>query len=182
MLAIFNVVVPVFALMALGYSAVRFRLFPTDGVRGLVLFVNNFATPCLLFQAMATSDFSSTFNWGVIIPFYVGAIAVFIIGSILAARLFKNRPGESVASGFAAMFTNTVLIGIPIMQRAYGQDALHHRLLDHRLPRLGADHARHAGDGVGAPRRRAAAQVAGRRLGAHRLQPAALGHRRSAPP
>lgn len=124
MLAIFNVVLPVFAIMALGYLAVRFRLFPGEGVRGLVLFVNNFATPCLLFNAMATSDFSSTFNWGVIIPFYVGALASFVIGSIVAVKVFGNRPGEGVSSGFAAMFTNTVLIGIPIMQRAYGQQAL----------------------------------------------------------
>jgi malonate transporter and related proteins len=29
-----------------------------------------------------------------------------------------------VSSGFAAMFTNTVLIGIPILQRAYGDQAL----------------------------------------------------------
>lgn len=124
MLAIFNVVLPVFALMALGYAAVRFRLFPNEGVRGLVLFVNNFATPCLLFHAMATSDFSTTFNWSVIGSFYAGAITVFVAGCLLASRLFKNRPGESVASGFSAFFTNTVLIGIPIMQRAYGQQAL----------------------------------------------------------
>lgn len=124
MLAILNVVIPVFAVMALGYIAVRFRLFPSDGVRGLVLFVNNFATPCLLFHAMATSDFGSTFNWGVIIPFYVGALTAFVLGCIISVRFFGNRPGESVASGFSAMFTNTVLIGIPIVQRAYGQPAL----------------------------------------------------------
>jgi len=124
MLAIFNVVLPVFAIMALGFLAVRFRLFPSEGVRGLVMFVNNFATPCLLFNAMATSDFSSTFRWTVIGPFYAGAILVFILGSLIARRAFNNRPGESVASGFAAFFTNTVLIGIPVMQRAYGQDAL----------------------------------------------------------
>jgi malonate transporter len=124
MLAILNVVIPVFALMALGNLAVRFRLFPSEGVRGLVLFVNNFATPCLLFQALATADFSSTFNWSVIGPFYVGAVTVFTLGAIFAVKFFGNRPGEGVASGFAAMFTNTVLIGIPIMTRAYGPGAL----------------------------------------------------------
>jgi malonate transporter and related proteins len=124
MLAIVNVVIPVFALMALGYFAVRFKLFPTEGVRGLVQFVNNFATPCLLFNAMANSDFSTTFNWAVIIPFYVGALASFAVGSLIARRLFGNRPGESISSGFSAMFTNTVLIGIPIVQRAYGGNAL----------------------------------------------------------
>ncbi len=124
MLAILNVVLPVFALMALGYLAVRFRMFPSEGVRGLVLFVNNFATPCLLFSALATADFSTAFRWNVIGPFYVGAVTVFVLGCLIASRWFKNRPGESVASGFAAFFTNTVLIGIPVMQRAYGQDAL----------------------------------------------------------
>ena len=124
MLAIINVVLPVFALISLGYLAVRWRLFPSEGVRGLVQFVNNFATPCLLFSAMATADFRTTFNLGVIVPFYVGAIASFVIGSIVAVRVFRNRPGEGVSSGFAAMFTNTVLIGIPILHRAYGETAL----------------------------------------------------------
>ena len=49
MLAILNVVIPVFAIIALGYVAVRLRLYPAEGVKGLVAFVNNFATPCLLF-------------------------------------------------------------------------------------------------------------------------------------
>ncbi len=124
MLAIINVILPVFALMATGYLAVKFRLFPAEGVRGLVQFVNNFATPCLLFHAMATSDFSTTFNWSVIGPFYVGAVTSFVLGAVIARKLFRNKIDEGIASGFSAMFTNTVLIGIPIMQRAYGQPAL----------------------------------------------------------
>lgn len=124
MLAIVNVILPIFALLALGYGAVRLRLFPTEGVRGLIVFVNSFATPCLLFYAMLNSDFSTTFNWGVIVPFYIGAIVVFVLGIVLSARVFRNKPGESVASGFSAMFTNTVLVGIPVIQRAYGEEAL----------------------------------------------------------
>lgn len=124
MLAIVNVVIPVFAIIALGYLAVRFRLYPTEGVRGLVAFVNNFATPCLLFQAMLASDFGTAFNWSIIGPFYAGALFSLTAGSIMAVKFFRNRPGEGVSSGFAAMFTNTVLIGIPIVQRAYGESAL----------------------------------------------------------
>jgi len=124
MLAIFNVVVPVFALMAVGYLAVRYRAFPAEGVKGLVQFVNNFATPCLLFNGMAHADFSTAFNFAVIIPFYVGALAAFFLGALIARRFFANPGPEAVSSGFAAMFTNTVLIGIPIVQRAYGAPAL----------------------------------------------------------
>jgi predicted permease len=124
MLSVFNVVIPVFAIMGFGYLAVRLRLFPADGVRGLVAFVNNFATPCLLFEAMLTSDFSSTFNPAIIVPFYAGSVTSFVVGAIIARRIFRQRPGESVSSGFSAMFTNTVLIGIPIVQRAYGSAAM----------------------------------------------------------
>lgn len=124
MFAIFNVVLPVFAIIGVGYLAVRFRLYPAEGVRGLIALVNNFLTPCLLFQSMMRADFGTAFNWYVILPFYAGALASFVVGTIIAIRFFKNRPGEGVSSGFAAMFTNTVLIGIPILQRAYGDPAL----------------------------------------------------------
>jgi len=124
MLDLFNVLIPVFAIIGVGYLAVRLRLFPADGTRALVAFVNNFATPCLLCQAMLTSDFSSTFNSSVIIPFYVGAVFSLTCGALIARTVFKQRPGESVSSGFSAMFTNTVLVGIPVIQRAYGQGAL----------------------------------------------------------
>lgn len=124
MLAILTVIAPIFALMAFGYSAVRFRLFPADGIKSLIAFVNNFATPCLLFHSLLTSDFSSAFNIGIIAPFYLGAIACFVIGIVIARKFFGNTPGEAVSVGFAGTFTNTVLVGLPIMTRAYGADSL----------------------------------------------------------
>lgn len=124
MLQVLNVVIPVFAIIALGYIAVRLRLYPASGVKGLVAFVNNFATPCLLFEAMLTSDFGSTFNPAIIVPFYVGSITSLVAGSLIAVKWFGAKPGEGVASGFSAMFTNTVLVGIPVLHRAYGDAAM----------------------------------------------------------
>jgi predicted permease len=103
---------------------VRWRLYPKAGVGALVAFVNNFATPCLLFEAMATSDFSSVFNPAIILPFYAGAVVSLVAGSLIALKWFGTRPGESISSGFSAMFTNTVLVGIPVVSRAYGEQAL----------------------------------------------------------
>ena len=117
MLAILTVIAPIFALMALGYCAVRFRLFPQEGIKSLIAFVNNFATPCLLFHSLLTSDFSAAFNIGIIAPFYLGAIICFIIGIVIARKLFGNTPGEAVAAGFSGTFTNTVLVGLPIMTK-----------------------------------------------------------------
>ena len=124
MLAILTVIAPIFALMALGYSAVRFRLFPADGIKSLIAFVNNFATPCLLFHSLLTNDFSAAFNPAIIGPFYLGALVCFVIGIVIAMKVFGNRPGEAVSVGFSGTFTNTVLVGLPIMSRAYGDEAL----------------------------------------------------------
>lgn len=124
MLSVLNVIAPVFILIGLGFLAVRVKLYPQAGVGGLIAYVNNFATPCLLFRAMIDVDFGTAFNPAIIGPFYVGALSVLLLGAIGAARIFRRTPGESVAVGFSAMFTNTVLVGIPVMQRAYGEEAM----------------------------------------------------------
>ena len=114
----------------------------------------------------------------VIIPFYVGALVVFAVASVVSVKVFGNRPGEGVAAGFTAMFTNTVLIGLPLRPARLRRRCTGHHVLDHRLPRLGSHHRRHADDGARSPRRRAAPSGARRCLRSHRLEPAALGHRR----
>ena len=124
MLAILIVITPIFALMALGYGAVRFRLFPADGIKSLIAFVSNFATPCLLFHSLVTSDLRSAFNLGIIGPFYLGAIICSVTGIVVAVKFFGNTPGEGVSVGFSGTFTNTVLVGLPIMTRAYGPESL----------------------------------------------------------
>lgn len=124
MLTVLNVVSPVFMLVAVGFLAVRYKLYPATGVGGLISFVNNFATPCLLFRAMLSVDFQTAFNVNIIGSFYIGALVVFVVAIVVSRVVFTNSPGEAVASGFAAMFTNCVLLGIPIIQRAYGDEAM----------------------------------------------------------
>jgi malonate transporter and related proteins len=124
MLAIISVILPIFALMAFGFGAVRLKLFPADGIKSLIAFVNNFATPCLLFHSLVTSDFASAFNPAIIGPYYIGALVCFVLGIVIALRGFGNSPGVAVSVGFSGMFTNTVLVGLPIIQRAYGVEAL----------------------------------------------------------
>lgn len=124
MLSILDTILPVFAIVALGFAAVKFRLYPADGVGGLLAFVNNFATPFLLFRAMLGIHFDAAFRMDVIGSFYLGAFCIFALSILVARKLFSRRPGEAVSAGFAATFSNTVLLGIPVIQRAYGEPAL----------------------------------------------------------
>lgn len=124
MLDVLTIIAPVFAIVILGYLAVRLKLYPPEGVKGLIAFVNNFATPFLLFRAMLGIHFDTAFRPPVIGSFYIAAFCVFAGAIFMSRKVFKRRPGEAVATGFSATFTNTVLLGIPIIQRAYGDQAL----------------------------------------------------------
>jgi len=124
MLDVLLIVLPVFIIVAAGYAANRAKLFPDSGVDGLMAFTAKFAVPCLLFNAMYGLDLGGAFDPKLLISFYAAALTCFIVGIVLSRRIWKRRPGESVSVGFNALFSNSVLLGIPIMTRAYGEEAL----------------------------------------------------------
>ena len=124
MQTLLDVILPVFLVIGFGYVAVWRGLFPVEGIDGVMRFTQNFAIPCLLFQAIAHIDIQSSFNPRLLISFYSGAAICFALG-IFGARLFFKRDWEDcVAIGFCALFSNSVLLGLPIAERAYGPDAL----------------------------------------------------------
>lgn len=124
MAAVLNIVGSVFLLITVGYFSVRHGLFPREGVKGLIDFINNFAVPCLLFQAMTAIDFHRVFNPEYLFTFYLSAFVTFALAVLIAVYGFKRRRGEAIVVGFTSYFTNTVLIGLPIIQRAYGEESL----------------------------------------------------------
>jgi malonate transporter and related proteins len=118
------VVLPVFIVIGAGYAATRSGLFSSSAVDGLMVYTQSFAIPCLLFRALVDLDLGAVFNPGLLVSFYTGAVVAFALGILGARRLFHRRPGEAVAIGFSALFSNSVLLGLPIMEQAYGRAAL----------------------------------------------------------
>ncbi len=123
-LQLLNVVIPVFLVIGAGYAAVKLNLFKNTAVDGLMVFTQGLAIPCLLFLNIMRLDFAAVFDWRLMVSFYTGAILSFAIAIIGARTLFRRRPGDAAAIGFAAMFSNSVLLGLPIMERAYGAGSL----------------------------------------------------------
>lgn len=124
MQALANVILPVFLIIGFGYVA-RWRNLLTDShVDGVVLFTQNFAIPCLLFVAIARLDLGQEFDLRLLASFYAGAIICFALGFAGARWLFGRDWEDCVAIGFVALFSNSLLLGLPITERAYGSDAL----------------------------------------------------------
>ncbi|MFT5664721.1 MAG: malonate transporter [Gammaproteobacteria bacterium] len=117
---IFSIVAPVFVLVIVGYSFVKVGLVTDSVIDGLMRFAVLIAIPCLLFRATYSLDLNAAFEWRSLVAYYVGAIGCFVIAIVIFRFGFKKRPGESIGIAFAALFSNLVMLGVPISERAWG--------------------------------------------------------------
>ncbi len=122
--SLIDVILPVFLVIGAGYAATRSGYFKEVHVDGLMRFTQGFAIPCLLFLAIAHLDLSASFDPRLLVSFYSAAALCFTAG-LFGARLIFGRDWEDcVAIGFCCLFSNSVLLGLPITERAYGPESL----------------------------------------------------------
>jgi len=122
--SLIDVILPVFFVIAFGYVAAWKGYFSESAVDGLMRFAQSFAVPCLLFLAIANIDLADAFSLPLMASFYIGAFVGFAMGFLGARYLFGRALEDSIAIGFCTLFSNTVLLGLPITERAYGTAAL----------------------------------------------------------
>lgn len=120
---IFGIILPVFGTLGLGYAAARFGVFDEAANRGLSLFVFNFALPLMLFRAIARADLPDALPWGYLLSYYLGAFAVFALAMAAGRVLFGRRLAEQGVLGLGAAFSNTGMLGIPLVMTAFGPSA-----------------------------------------------------------
>ena len=124
MQALLDVILPVFLVVGFGYVVVWRKLFSTAAVDGLMSYSQNFAIPCLLFMALIKIDLSQAYSFRLMGSYYIGAASGFALGFLGARYIFKRSAEDSVAIGFVSLFSNSVMMGLAITERAYGVDAL----------------------------------------------------------
>ncbi|MFQ5439658.1 MAG: AEC family transporter, partial [Paracoccaceae bacterium] len=124
MSALVEIILPVFMVIGLGYAAVWRGVFIGRQIDALMTFAQRFAIPLLLFRAISTLDLGAGYDIRLLASYYTGSVASFALGLFGARVLFARGWSDSVAIGFAAFFANTVLLGLPITERAYGAGAL----------------------------------------------------------
>ncbi|MBO9453451.1 AEC family transporter [Tropicibacter sp. R16_0] len=122
--SLIDVILPVFLVIGAGYSVTRAGFFNQSHIDGLMRFTQSFAIPCLLFRAIASLDLQASFDPRLLASFYTGAALCFIAGMAGARLIFKRDWEDAVVIGFCCLFSNSVLLGLPITERAYGADNL----------------------------------------------------------
>lgn len=122
MTILLSTVAPVFGIMAIGFAAARFRVLDEASVRGLVLFVFNFAIPILLFGSLAAIELPENVSWGFLVAFYVGSGGAYALG-MLTGRWYGRDLAAQAIFGMSGAFANLVLLGVPVILTAFGPEA-----------------------------------------------------------
>lgn len=119
-----SVILPVFLILAAGYLSASRNVISPEGIDGLMKFAQGIAVPCLLFRNIAVLDLAETFDPALMLSFYTAALLSFAAGIAGARWLFRRDWEDAVVIGFVALFSNSLLIGLPITERAFGSESL----------------------------------------------------------
>ena len=111
---------PVVLLIGIGFVAGRMKLIRGEAVRDLSNLVFLVLVQALLFRTMATSHLERLDLKSVAL-YYIVAGAMFF-----ALLLIQGLNSRSAVVALAAIFSNTLMIGVPLVQLAYGQAGLVH--------------------------------------------------------
>lgn len=121
MIALLLIVLPVFGLIMIGYGSRRFGIVGNRTGDGLSDYVFTLAVPCLLFRTLSKADIPVVQPWGYWIAYFTGVLLCWTLAMLLAKRVFQRSHTSAVTCGFAAAQSNTVLVGIPIILKAFGE-------------------------------------------------------------
>ncbi len=117
-MGVLSIIIPVFTLIAMGAVAVRLRLVEMAAVRGMTDFVFFTAMPGLLFASIIEAPPMQLLN--VAGSFLAGAVILFGLGLVAARLLLRSNLADASAFGLNCSYGNVVMLGLPVVQAAYG--------------------------------------------------------------
>ncbi len=117
--AVLQIVLPVFALIGLGLIFRAKGWFGEDVERGLSRFVFTLAVPALILRTLATSGLPDQLPFLYWTAYFTGAFIAWAIGGGLSYLRDRDLP-RAISVGFSSSFSNTVLLGIPLILTAFG--------------------------------------------------------------
>lgn len=123
LLHLISLTAPLFLLVLLGFALSGFG-WPRSASDALTRFVFTVAVPTLLFRLM--SDFSRLprVDARLLVAFFGGCLAVYIVGRLVGAALFRMDGASQSVFAMGGIFSNNVLLGIPLAKVTLGEASL----------------------------------------------------------
>jgi hypothetical protein len=114
-------VLPIFGLVLCGYVVGRKGWMSEEAIKGLNTFVFYFAIPALLFRATARG--LGPIDFSIVGAYFCAVLVTFALALGISRVLFRTGAAERALFGMGAVFSNTVLLAIPLIFTALGEAA-----------------------------------------------------------
>jgi malonate transporter len=124
MSAVFNVALPVFAIILAGMLSGKTKILGAASSDALNRFVYWMALPPVLFLGSARRSLDEIFNGPFIGAFLGAMLAVYALGALIGWLTRRERSQILCMQGLTAAFSNTGYMGIPLFLAAFGPDRL----------------------------------------------------------
>ncbi|TBV07274.1 AEC family transporter [Phytopseudomonas dryadis] len=128
MASVFNVILPVFALILAGYLCRRSGILGPGAASEINRMVVWLCLPALLFEAMATVVWEQIWQPGFILAYGIATLGVFALTLLWRLRRVGNLADASV-QGLSAAYANTGYMGIPLCLLVFGEAGMEPALI-----------------------------------------------------
>ena len=115
---------PLFLLVLVGYAAMRLSGWPAVVSESLTRVVYSVAIPALLFRLLSQSASYPPVDSRLLIAFFGGCLIVFVIGRIIAWKLFALDGVSQSVFALGGIFSNCVMLGLPVAKVSFGDEAV----------------------------------------------------------
>ncbi len=117
-----DAVVPIILLIGLGVVVAWRRLLSSEGVRHVSDLTFQVFIPTLLFYAMARTEFDQV-RWSIALAYFVPTVAMYLGYQAWLRARGASWP-ESIVRSMGISYPNSVMLTIPVVTVAFGQDGM----------------------------------------------------------
>ena len=115
---------PLFAIVLVGFCLASWSRWRSQWTAWASKFVFNVALPAMLFFLMSDLHALPAVTHTVLVAFFGGCLIVFVVGRALAARAFKLDGVAQSVFAMGGVFSNNVLLGLPLVKITLGEQAV----------------------------------------------------------
>lgn len=115
---------PLFVLVFVGYGIVHWGGWPKAAADALAKFVFTIALPAMLFRLMSGFASLPPVDVRLLAAFFGGCLVVFLLGRLVSAKLFLLDGVSQSVFALGGVFSNNVLLGLPLTRILLGEEAM----------------------------------------------------------
>lgn len=119
MLDILAITMPIYLIIGLGFSAVRWGYIPQTALGPLTLFLMRIGLPVLIFRTVATAGVDSVVNPALMIAIALAGLPMVLLGRATLTRAAGITAPKAWSLSLGMGNPNTVMIGLPLLMTIY---------------------------------------------------------------